>query len=176
MSTSPGSTLFAMDETSAGPDPVAVDDDGTDVPEEFDPNPGETDIDDGAADTGGLPFEPTRPIPMTAAMVTTAAPTRAPFRSRWERRESGGGGGAIHVESRALGGGPSSPSMFDGSNSASVISFPSSVASTPLRRREPSRSQVGPRGSTEVLPLGVQLDRRYRQCRKSSSSVKPAHR
>src|SRR5271168_3752692 len=28
MSTSPGSTLFAMDETTVGPDPVAVDEDG----------------------------------------------------------------------------------------------------------------------------------------------------
>jgi hypothetical protein len=71
-----------MDETSVGPDPVAVDEDGADVPKEFDPNPGEAEIDDGDADTGGLPFEPIRPIPMTAAMVTTAAPTRALFRSR----------------------------------------------------------------------------------------------
>jgi hypothetical protein len=41
-----------MDETSMGPDPVAVDEDGADVPNEFDPNPGGADIDDGDADTG----------------------------------------------------------------------------------------------------------------------------
>src|ERR1700693_2581186 len=135
-STSPGSTLSAMEETSVEPDPVAVDEDEADVPEEFDPNPGGADIDDGDADTGGLPFEPTRPSPRTAAMVTTAAPTRALFRSRWERWAGGCGGGALHVGGDLFPR-PSSPSsMFACPNSASVIWCPSSIASMPLRRPE----------------------------------------
>ena len=132
MSTSPKSTLSAMDETSVGPDPLAVDEDGADVPKEFDPNPGEVDIDDGDADKGGLPFEPARPVPMTAAMVTTAAPTRTLLRSRWERRPAGCRADAIHVGGDLFPR-PSSPSsMFACPNSASVIWCPSSIASTPL--------------------------------------------
>ena len=53
----------------------------------------DADIDDGDADTEGLPFEGARPSTRTAAMVTTAAPTRALVRSRWERRATGCGAG-----------------------------------------------------------------------------------
>ena len=84
MSTSPGSTLSAIDETSV--EPEAVDDDEGDVPVEVDLDPDLDDVDleteDAATEEESL--QATWPRPRPAARATmAAAPPSALLRNRW---------------------------------------------------------------------------------------------
>jgi hypothetical protein len=74
------------------------------------------------------PSKAKSPSPRPAVRLTTTATMRAPCRSRWERRSSRSWCGSIHVATRAVGGRPLSPPMFDCSKCTSVISVPSCVA------------------------------------------------
>src|ERR1019366_1085009 len=93
ISTSPGSTLAAMEETSVVPDLDDGEPDARDV---------EPEVPEAATD--GEPVDhATCPRPSPAARATaTAVPASAPVRSRRTRRTGAGGGGGASYDSNPV--------------------------------------------------------------------------